>query len=211
VAGSAVYPGLFRLAGAAGSATGLSLRSPRDSQDLFRAAGLAPGCRLRRRSFYARWKTSSPPGPPGCPPALLRLRSLRRRNTPRTRTPPPEPLAKGSTTWTRPPPGPSPSSARSPPAALPPPSRSPSTSTAAARSAPAAQARSRRGCTTSSPRSNRWPRCLPGAPPPGSTVQARRPPAARPGVPLRRAPAGTGSPGPRPAPIRCRDRQQTPR
>jgi hypothetical protein len=29
------------------------------------------------------------PGPPGCPPALLRLRSLRRRNTPRTRTPPP--------------------------------------------------------------------------------------------------------------------------
>jgi hypothetical protein len=51
VAGSAAYPGLFSLAGAVRSATGLSLRSPRTARDLFRARA-TPWCRLRRRSFF---------------------------------------------------------------------------------------------------------------------------------------------------------------
>jgi hypothetical protein len=61
------------------------------SQDLFPGRVPRPSEPASPAQFlpFARWKTSLPPGPSGCPPALLRLRSLRRRNTPRTRTPPP--------------------------------------------------------------------------------------------------------------------------
>jgi hypothetical protein len=48
---------------------------------------------------------------------------------------------------------------------------------------PAVRARSRRGWTTSSPRSNRWPRCSPGAPPPGGHRASTAPAS----VPLRHA------------------------
>ena len=43
-AGPVVYSGLFSLAGAVGSATGLSLRSPRAVKIFFRDAGNPAGC-----------------------------------------------------------------------------------------------------------------------------------------------------------------------
>ena len=116
--------------------------------------------------FLCRWKTSSPPGPPGCPPALLRLPSFPAPEHTTTRTPPPgttsEKKARHGHHHDLPL-----SSHHLREARLRRPDHSGGVrlhSTAAARSAPAARARSPRGWTTSSPRSNRRPRCSPGAP-----------------------------------------------
>ena len=48
------YPGLFSLAGAVGSATGLSLRSPRAVKIFFRAAGTFRAGYAGAASFFAR-------------------------------------------------------------------------------------------------------------------------------------------------------------
>jgi len=96
VAGSAAHSDLFSLAGAVGSATGLSLRSPQAFKIFFRAAGrLVPASPAQFLSSPAE-KYLACLGPAGCPPALLRLRAFRRRNTPRTRTPPPGTTPKGA-------------------------------------------------------------------------------------------------------------------
>ena len=52
-AGPMVYPGLFSLAGAVGSATGLSLRSPQTAKIFFRDAGNPAGC-AGTAPFFAR-------------------------------------------------------------------------------------------------------------------------------------------------------------
>ena len=83
-AGPAAYSGLFSLAGAVGSATGLSLRSPRTVKIFFRDAGNPPAAPAQSLSLPAE-KHLARPGPAGCPPALLRLRAFRRRNTPQPR------------------------------------------------------------------------------------------------------------------------------
>jgi len=54
VAGPAAYPGLFSLAGAVGSATGLSLRSPRAVKIFFRAAGTLGAGSAGTVLFFAR-------------------------------------------------------------------------------------------------------------------------------------------------------------
>ena len=70
VAGSTAYPGLISLAGAVGSATGLSLRSPRPFKIFFwpRAAW----CRLSLAQFFLcpLENILRQPGSAGCPPAL---------------------------------------------------------------------------------------------------------------------------------------------
>jgi hypothetical protein len=48
------YPGLFSLAGAVGSATGLSLRSPRAVKIFFRDAGGFGAGEAGALSFFAR-------------------------------------------------------------------------------------------------------------------------------------------------------------
>ena len=83
-AGPVVYSGLFSLAGAVGSATGLSLRSPRAVKIFSGTRATQPAAPAQSLSWPAE-KHLARPGPAGCPPALLRLRAFRRRNTPQPR------------------------------------------------------------------------------------------------------------------------------
>ena len=101
--GSVVYPGLFSLAGAAGTATGLSLRSLRTARDLFPGAGHPFGAGFAGALSMPAGKTSCPPGPPGCPPALLRLPSFPAPEHTTNQDPATGNLTGTATAWTQPP------------------------------------------------------------------------------------------------------------
>ena len=82
-------------------------------QDLFPGRGRpGAGCAGAVLSLPAE-KHLAQPGPAGCPPALLRLRAFRRRNTPNQTPPPGTTHPRRSTPWTSPPPPQPPSPAPS--------------------------------------------------------------------------------------------------
>jgi hypothetical protein len=76
VAGSAVYPGLLSLAGAAGSATGLWLRLLRTARDLFPGRGPSPGAGFAGALSLPTGKHLRHPGRPvALPPYYARVPS----------------------------------------------------------------------------------------------------------------------------------------
>jgi hypothetical protein len=81
--GSAAYPGLLSLAGAAGTATGLSLRSPRTARNLFLVAGHPFRAGFAGALSLPAGKHLRHPGRPVALPPYSACLPFRRRNTPR--------------------------------------------------------------------------------------------------------------------------------
>ena len=89
-------PGSSSFAAAAGSATGLSLRSPRAFKIFSRTRAPFVVPAAPALLSFARWKTSRPPGAGRLRSRPMRLRAFPRRDTPPTQTPPPGTGAKGA-------------------------------------------------------------------------------------------------------------------